>query len=187
MATRINITQFANFDIHDESNLAQWRKIWKQGFEFYLTASGMDNHSQMRALLLHSSEPDVQDIFMHLENVGETCKAAMDALNHLFEPKRNVVFQRMYFVKLLKGQMSHRGILSRNFVNLPPRVKLLIRILKSSIISLTSARLIAYVVAYCKNPILYYKKLSKRPKLWKLAKSNRLLCSRTRFRLLWQG
>ena len=112
MATRINITQFANFDIHDESNLAQWRKIWKQGFEFYLTASGMDNHSQMRALLLHSSEPDEQDIFMHLENVGETCKAAMDALNHLFEPKRNVVFQRHVFRQAIEGTNEP----SRNFV-----------------------------------------------------------------------
>ena len=111
MATRINITQFANFDIHDESNLAQWRKIWKQGFESYLTASGMDNHSQMRALLLHSSEPDVQDIFMHLENVGETCKAAMDALNHLFEPKRNVVFQRHVFRQAIEGTNEP----SRNF------------------------------------------------------------------------
>ena len=39
MVTRINITQVANFDIHDESNLAQWCKKWKQSFEFYLTAS----------------------------------------------------------------------------------------------------------------------------------------------------
>ena len=32
MATRINITQIANFDIHDESNLAQRWKKWKQSF-----------------------------------------------------------------------------------------------------------------------------------------------------------
>ena len=47
MATRINITQVANFDIHDESNLAQRWKKWKQSFEFSLTASGTDNDSQM--------------------------------------------------------------------------------------------------------------------------------------------
>ena len=34
MAMRINITQVANFDIHDESNLAQRWKKWKQSFEF---------------------------------------------------------------------------------------------------------------------------------------------------------
>ena len=70
MATRINITQVANFDIHDESNLAQRWKKWKQSFKFYLTASGADNDSQMRALLLHFAGPDVQDIFMHLQDVG---------------------------------------------------------------------------------------------------------------------
>ena len=32
MATRKNITQIANFDIHDESNLAQRWKKWKQSF-----------------------------------------------------------------------------------------------------------------------------------------------------------
>ena len=66
MATRINITQVANFDIDDESNLAgRWKK-WEQRFEFYLAASGTNNDSKMRALLLHCAEPDVQDIFMHL-------------------------------------------------------------------------------------------------------------------------
>ena len=63
----------------------------------------MGSHSQMRALLLHSSGPDVQGIFMHLENVGATFKAAMDALNHFFEPKRNVVFQRHVFCQAIQG------------------------------------------------------------------------------------
>ena len=76
MATRINITQVANFDIHDESNLAQRWKKWKPSFKFYLTTSATDNDSQMRAIQLHWAGPDVQDIFMHLENVGTTYKAA---------------------------------------------------------------------------------------------------------------
>ena len=76
MATRINITQVANFDIHDESNLAQRWKKWKPSFKFYLTTSVTDNDSQMRAIQLHWAGPDVQDIFMHLENVGTTYKAA---------------------------------------------------------------------------------------------------------------
>ena len=79
MARRINVTQVANFDIHDESNLGQRWKKWKQSFEFYLTVSGTDNDSQMQALLLHCAMPDVQDIFMHLEEFVTTCKAAIDA------------------------------------------------------------------------------------------------------------
>ena len=46
MAARLNITQVANYDILDESNLAQRWKKWKQSFEFYLTASGIDYDSQ---------------------------------------------------------------------------------------------------------------------------------------------
>ena len=103
MATRINIAPVANFDIHDESNLAQQWKKWKQSFEFYLTASGTDNDSQMRALLLHCAGPDVQDIFMHLQDVGTTYKTAMDALNNHFEPKKNVVFERHVFRQAMQG------------------------------------------------------------------------------------
>ena len=103
METRINITQIANFDIHDENNLAQRWKKWKQSFEFDLTASGTDSDSQMRALLLHCAGLDVQDIFMHLQDVGTTYKAAMDALNNHFEPKKNVVFERHVFRQAMQG------------------------------------------------------------------------------------
>ena len=69
METRINITQVANFNIHNESNLAQRWKKQKQSFKFYFTASGTENDSQMRALLRHCAQPDLQDIFMHLEDI----------------------------------------------------------------------------------------------------------------------
>ena len=103
MARRINVTQVANFDIHDESNLGQRWKKWKQSFEFYLTVSGTDNDSQMQALLLHCAMPDVQDIFMHLEEFVTTCKAAIDAWNNHFEPKKNVAFERHVFVDAIQG------------------------------------------------------------------------------------
>ena len=105
MATKINITQvptLINF-IHDESNLTQRWKKWKQSFEFYLAASGRSNDSQMRALLLHCAGPDLQDIFMHLQDVGTTYAAAMDALNNHFEPKKNVVFERQVFRQAMLG------------------------------------------------------------------------------------
>ena len=56
----------------------------KQSFEFYFTASGTENDSQMQALLLHCARPDVQDIFRHLQDIGTTYKAAMDVLNNHF-------------------------------------------------------------------------------------------------------
>ena len=98
MATRINITQV-------QILISMMKVIWlndgKNGnkvLNFFLTASGTDSDSQMRALLFHCAGPDVQDIFMHLEDVGTTHKAAMDALNNHLEPKKNVVFERHVFV-----------------------------------------------------------------------------------------
>ena len=35
-------------------------------------------------LLLYCARPDVQDIFMHLQDIDTTYKAAMDALNNHF-------------------------------------------------------------------------------------------------------
>ena len=61
MATRINLTQVASFNVHVESNLAQrWTK-WKQSFEFYLSEFCTDDDSQVRALLLNCAGPDVQE------------------------------------------------------------------------------------------------------------------------------
>ena len=66
----------------------------------------------MQALLLHCAGPDVQDIFMHLQDVGTTYKTAMDALNNHFEPKKNVVFERHVFRQAMQG----RNESSLNFV-----------------------------------------------------------------------
>ena len=112
MATRTNITQVGNFDIHDENNLAKRWKQWKQSFEFHLTASGIDNDSQMRVLLLNCAGPDVQDIFIRLEDAGLIYKAAMDALNNHFELKKNVVFERHVCCQAIQGPIEP----SMNFV-----------------------------------------------------------------------
>ena len=84
MSMKINSISVANFDIHDKSNLAQGLKKWKQSFEFSLSASGTDDHWQMRALLFYWAGADIEDICMHLEDAGATYKAAMDALNQHF-------------------------------------------------------------------------------------------------------
>ena len=66
----------------------------------------------MQALLLHCAGPDVQGIFMHLEDVGMTYKVAMDTLNNHFESKKNVVFKRHVFHQAIQGTNE----LSLNFV-----------------------------------------------------------------------
>ena len=50
--------------------------------------------------------------FWHLEDVGTTYKAAMDALNNHFEPKKNVVFGRHVFRQAIQGTNE----MSLNFV-----------------------------------------------------------------------
>ena len=40
---------------------------------------------------------------MHLQDVGATYKAALDALNNHFEPKKNVVFKKHVFCQAMQG------------------------------------------------------------------------------------
>lgn len=132
-------------------------KKWKQSFKFYLSASGTDDNSKMRTLLLHCTGPDVQDIFMHVEDAGTTYKVqhTINALNNHFETKKNVVFKGHVF----RQPIQRANEPSINFVSrlrkLASRVNLSIKTPKSEISSLASAHLIAYVLVYCKNPILY--------------------------------
>ena len=109
----------------------------------------------MRASLLHRGGPDVQDIFMHLEDVGTTYKAAMDALNNHFKPKKNIAFERHVFRQAIQGTNKP----SQNFVTRLRKLASMCEFAdpntESAISSLISAHLIAYVVAYCKNPILH--------------------------------
>ena len=52
------------FDTVDEpATLSQRWRIWKDQFEFYVTASGIDDPKQLRALLLHLAGPGVREIF----------------------------------------------------------------------------------------------------------------------------
>lgn len=125
-------------------------KKWKQSFKFYLSASGTDDNSKMRTLLLHCTGPNVED-------AGTTYKVqhTINALNNHFETKKNVVFKGHVF----RQPIQRANEPSINFVSrlrkLASRVNLSIKTPKSEISSLANAHLIAYVLVYCKNPILY--------------------------------
>ena len=109
----------------------------------------------MRALLLHCAGPDVQDIFMHLQDVGTTYKAAMGALNNHFEPKKNVVFERHVFPQAMQGTNESSLTFVTRICKLASTCKFAIRTTKSAISSLISVRLIAYDVCYWKNVVLH--------------------------------
>ena len=53
-----------SFDaIGEPATLAQRWLTWKDEFELYVTASGISDSTQKRALLLHLAGPKVRDIF----------------------------------------------------------------------------------------------------------------------------
>ena len=65
------------FNVHeDRSSLGQPWNRWISQFELYVLASGVSDDAQKRALLLHMSGPDVQDIFNTLSDSTGTYDSA---------------------------------------------------------------------------------------------------------------
>lgn len=85
------------------------RKRWLSGFELFADGKGLivaaDNATdkqRRRALLLHLTGPDVQDIFATLPDTGEDTdyRKAVDVLNLYFIPKVDTTYARHCFRKL---------------------------------------------------------------------------------------
>ena len=54
----------------------------------------MTRDEQKRALLLHVSGEEVQDLFETLTDTGTAYAHAIDKLNEYFAPKKNIAFER---------------------------------------------------------------------------------------------
>ena len=90
------------FNVHeDRSSLGQRWNRWISQFELYVLASGVSDDAQKRALLLHMSGPDVQDIFNTLSDSTGTYDSAKKALTDYFEPKKDVTWERLQFRRTL--------------------------------------------------------------------------------------
>ena len=93
----------------------RWR-IWKDEFELFVTASGIDDSKQQRALLLHLAGPGVREIFRTIpeETKGgaKDYKQAMDSLNDYFKLKKNIPKARQNFL----GATPAPGERINNFV-----------------------------------------------------------------------
>ncbi len=90
------------FEFHstDISGLAQQWKQWKARFEIYLTASGVTNKPQQRALLLHMGGQSVQKLFETLPDTGTDYASAIKALDKYFELKKNIPKERQQFLAM---------------------------------------------------------------------------------------
>ena len=81
----------------------RWR-IWKDEFELFVTASGIDIDypKQQRALLLHLAGPGGREIFRTIpeETKGDAkeYKKAMDSLTVYFKLKKNIPKARQNFL-----------------------------------------------------------------------------------------
>ena len=93
----------------------RWR-IWKDEFELFVTASGIDDPKQQRALLLHLAGPGVREIFRTIpeETKGDAkdYKKAMESLNDYFKLKKNIPKARQNFL----GATPAPGERINNFV-----------------------------------------------------------------------
>ena len=89
--------------VGEPATLAQRWLTWKDEFELYVTAPGISDHTQKRALLLHLAGPKVRYVFNNsipAEARGEAkdYKKAMDCLLEHFKFKKNVPMARQTFL-----------------------------------------------------------------------------------------
>ena len=78
-------------------NLDRRWKLYREEVEIFLTASGITNDNQKRAVLLHVSGKQVRDIFNTLSDVGTTYQEACERLVEYFLPKKNIIYERWQF------------------------------------------------------------------------------------------
>ena len=91
-----NIPMLDAFHVDNGSNLDRRWKIYREELELFLTASGITNDNQKRAVLLHVSGKQVRDIFNTLSNVGNSYQDACERLDEYFLPKKNVIYERWH-------------------------------------------------------------------------------------------
>ena len=107
-----------SFDaVGEPATLAQRWLTWKEEFELYVTASGISDSTQKRALLLHLVGPKVRDIFNNsipeeIRGDAKDYKKAMDALSEHFKMRKNVPMARQAFIaaKPLVGETINNFI-----------------------------------------------------------------------------
>jgi len=81
----------------DACSLSQkWLK-WKDRFELYIEAVGVEKDERKWAIFLHLAGPKVQEIFKTLSDTGTDLETAIEKLDEYFLPKRNIAFERHVF------------------------------------------------------------------------------------------
>ena len=92
------LTTPRQFNTEASDIYTEW-KIWIESFKIYAIAVELEEKSEnvQLASMLHCLGPAVQRIYRTLTGKNDTCKAAIEALEDYFAPKRNVVAERYKF------------------------------------------------------------------------------------------
>ena len=101
MAQRLQVPPPAPFSTTSSRASTAWTK-WMRQFNYYVTAAGITDSGQKKALLLHTAGPEVQDLFETLTIPaaadGQTdYDLAFGALTTYFSPTPNIAFERHQF------------------------------------------------------------------------------------------
>ena len=97
---RIDLCSLSPFDpISDPPSIGQRSKTWKKRFETYITALGVTDKKQKRALLLYQAGEATHEIFHTLPDTGasDDYDTAMVKLDAYFTPQCNVDYEIFKF------------------------------------------------------------------------------------------
>jgi len=95
-----DIPAVPHFDCHgDVTSVGPKWKQWLKAFSYYVNSRGITHPAKQKALLLHSTGMEVQEIFETLEEVPEekndnVYKQTVHKLNAYFTPQLNVPYKK---------------------------------------------------------------------------------------------
>ena len=95
-----------SFQVHLDGNVGPRWKKWLAIFENLTIGMGIEDEKRKRALLLHYSGPEVDEIFDTLEHTGEDkdYKKAVEKLTAHFNPQVNTTYEVYNFRKAQQNE-----------------------------------------------------------------------------------
>ena len=95
------------FDLsQDSTNLKERWDRWKRGFNNLMTALGIANQSQKKAILIYYAGDEFEQILDNLPNVGDTCDGAIAAFDAYVRPHTNADFMIYQFRRAVQDSQE---------------------------------------------------------------------------------
>ena len=102
----VSLPTFPAFQVHLDGNVGPRWKKWLARFENLIVGMGIGDAKRKRALLLHYSGPEVDEIFDTLENTGEDkdYQTGVEKLTAHFNPQVNTTYEVYNFRKAQQSE-----------------------------------------------------------------------------------